>query len=1273
MEILSSSLLSKPHFLSPVSPLSSLSSFTTFTKKTPLKIHKTRLNSFSNSPFPTVSPHKNRINTQIFARIVRPTKRRNSLRKKLDSKVRKNPHKLIDPVPHFIDDVKLNSVLGIDSLENVSGELGETETFNVDNSRKFGESVMWDKLDGWVEQYKKDIEFWGIGSNPIFTVFQDSRGSVEKVFIDEDEILRRNGVEPLYYKENRKLDVFNEVNLKILHARNLAREIEGGNNVISKNSSVTKFVFSGEKLGFVSSIKRMFVHQKSLTKVSRVGIAIICGFVFVLMIKKIFTLREKEPELTGLEKEMLKRKMKSRMVKQNLEKGSVEVVEELSDSLSVFTERPRLDKEEVLNSIREAKGLDKSLVVLDVGRAQETAFGEMSAKIREIQKMARDARKIEKEEGVSSEENESDEQYTFDKLESMEEDIVEGFEGSIWIGESGKQASSVPFPLGKDIEGLDVVDMNFSKDFLNGTRTEIKHVNGISDSEILGELEMENSDSNFIGEQDEYNEDLEIHSDSNGTIINDDETPLSSLVQSFDISNSSNSTEGIDSYISSSQLNPPKTIPVRRKSKIIRSVKEAREYLLQKNSERDQVGDITTSADAKDERMDLSPRLGKDDEIPESFDLVRKVPAPKVSKYYNVKGNECLATDTNVLKVETENEMNLMRPYDSPSAENSGDAQNMGTFMKVDEMFERIDSHERSDPITGENDFSDVSHEANGPHVTEKSVGKANELGEMLKEKMHLSDVKDDVELGRTTEKPEPTKLSEILAPGAGSDTEENAYRPTETLQNAENVMITEKENWLEKNFHEVEPIVKKIGSGFRNSYNVAREKIKAEEDTKLDFMKIKQEIDEMELEWMQDSKLREIVFKVRDNELAGKDPFHSMDNEDKLAFFKGLETKVEKENQKLSMLHEWLHSNIENIDYGTDGISLYDPPEKVVPRWKGPPLDTIPEFLNNSRDQQPAASSVQKVNESTKHDNDVTSLKANTSKSMRKEKGAKSSKTVIEASDGSIKPGKRSGKEYWQHTKKWSRGFVESFNAETDPEVKSVMKDIGKDLDRWITEKEIQDAANLMDKIPQKRKEILEKKLSKLKREMELFGPQAVVSKYREYAEQKEEDYLWWLDLPHLLCLELYTYEGEDQRVGFYSLEMAADLELEPKPNHVIAFQDPGDCKNFCYILQGHLEMLGKGKAFIVPQPPKDVFRQAKGNGFGVTVIRKGELKLNIDQPLEEVEELITEIGSKMYHDKMMRERSVDIDSLIKGVFGVSPPSKRKRKKRARKRPSKP
>ena len=129
-----------------------------------------------------------------------------------------------------------------------------------------------------------------------------------------------------------------------------------------------------------------------------------------------------------------------------------------------------------------------------------------------------------------------------------------------------------------------------------------------------------------------------------------------------------------------------------------------------------------------------------------------------------------------------------------------------------------------------------------------------------------------------------------------------------------------------------------------------------------------------------------------------------------------------------------------------------------------------------------------------------------------------KNSRTVIEGSDGSVIAGKRSGKEYWQHTKKWSRGFLDSYNAETDPEVKSIMRNMGKDLDRWITEKEIQETADLISKVPERNKKFMEKKLNKLKREMELFGPQAVVTKYREYAEEKEEDYLWWLDLPHLL-----------------------------------------------------------------------------------------------------------------------------------------------------------
>ena len=224
----------------------------------------------------------------------------------------------------------------------------------------------------------------------------------------------------------------------------------------------------------------------------------------------------------------------------------------------------------------------------------------------------------------------------------------------------------------------------------------------------------------------------------------------------------------------------------------------------------------------------------------------------------------------------------------------------------------------------------------------------------------------------------------------------------------------------------------------------------------------------------------------------------------------------------------------IENFVFIVDGISIYDPPEKIIPRWKGPPLEKSPEFLNYFQEQRKAIFSensgisypvkkdenlLEKSIEPQSNENIPNSLSAKDPKKKNKT----DSKTVIEGSDGSVRAGKKSGKEFWQHTKKWSQGFVESYNAETDPEIKTTMKDLGKDLDRWITEKEIQEAADFMTNMPEKSKKFMEKKLSKLKREMELFGPQAVVSKYREYAEVKEEDYLWWLDLPYVLVSQIY------------------------------------------------------------------------------------------------------------------------------------------------------
>ncbi|CAI8617386.1 unnamed protein product [Vicia faba] len=48
----------------------------------------------------------------------------------------------------------------------------------------------------------------------------------------------------------------------------------------------------------------------------------------------------------------------------------------------------------------------------------------------------------------------------------------------------------------------------------------------------------------------------------------------------------------------------------------------------------------------------------------------------------------------------------------------------------------------------------------------------------------------------------------------------------------------------------------------------------------------------------------------------------------------------------------------------------------------------------------------------------------------------------------------------------------------------------------------------DLTKRLSDKNKSFVEKKLNKLKREVELFGPQEVVNKYREYTDN-EEDYL--------------------------------------------------------------------------------------------------------------------------------------------------------------------
>ncbi|KAL2468934.1 embryo defective [Forsythia ovata] len=1119
---------------------------------------------------------------QVSAHFGRTTNRQNYLRKKLTER-QQQVNDLQNPVHKFNEsDIsesnfdsygKENSNLdkrssldknyGVkrSNLGENNGESGSVKEPETESRRKvLGESVLWNKLESWVEQYKKDTEMWGIGTGPIFTLFQDTEGKIKRVVVNEDEILRRSQVNPRNGSETEDLA---EVNFKISFAKDLAREMERGSEVIPKNSSVVKFVMSGGKSGFLDMIQGIAVKPGMFSRMSRVGVVVLCGLFVVWAVKGLCTSQIDSEEYTRLEKEMLRRKMKARMEKEKMVKGSVEVMQDSTEPISASVGRPQLDKEEVVNNIIKANGLNNELAVMEYSGYKPSNFND---KIEEIRAMARHARELEQK--GSSEDNRD--------------------------GEDGSVSSQNDLPNGQvmDIRDYEGISLRTSFDDLKDDIGLLTQETSVEESETqIRNISNANGNENTI---------LEV---TNGIF-----------------GSSSSDLNEVDLQSDKSS--------VRTKLRLIKSVKEAQEYLSRKNhkAEVNEEPKVSTEEQVDTGLIMQSTNEASDDnvELPNSSLLSER---SKFSYSYKASCSEG-------------------KVFASASNRDSEEAEEKVDGLKNLNITRTSSGHETS-PSSQKSGHEDSSllKEASSPHEKHNYEG---------------------------TEKNEA--VIDLQMPGTTMGNEVNGG-------SAKVASSINKENWIEKNFHEFEPIAQKIGVGFRDNYLVARENTNQE-------LEPKSLGDDNELEWMNDERLRDIVFKVRENELSGRDPFYLIDDEDKCSFFSGLEKKVEQENEKLMNLHKYLHSNIENLDYGADGISLYDPPEKIIPRWKVPPAEKNPEFLNNFIEQRKelVAESIKKsfLGKKTKQDvlqkSEEPSSHANTPRATVVSDGSTefwkeppvSPKTIIEGSDGSLRTGKRSGMEYWEHTKKWSQGFLESYNAETDPEVKGVMRDIGKDLDRWITEKEIQEASELMDKMPEKGRKFVKEKLDKVKREMELFGPQAVVSKYREYAEEKEEDYLWWLDLPFVLCIELYTVENEEQKVGFYSLEMAADLELDPKQYHVIAFEDAGDCKNLCYIIQAQMEILGNGNAFIVARPPKDAFREAKENGFSVTVIRKGQLQLNVDQTLQEVEELIVEIGSKIYHDKIMQERSVDINGLMKGVFGISKPSKRKRSKRKLKRRTK-
>ncbi|KAL4204794.1 hypothetical protein AMTRI_Chr01g133880 [Amborella trichopoda] len=1207
----------------------------------------------------------------ISASFRKNPRRRNSLRKKLIKEEKVNDldsirsgFPLQSPKQTFDENSSLNS--DIDSgnnkeISNFSSNLDSYGFYSGEETLYSDRSDFQKELDDWVSQLRKKSEYWGPGSGTIFTIYEDLDGNVERVSVNEDEVIDRSVGE----------DISN-VDKKISHAKLLAREIEAGSYKLPRNSSIARFVIQDDRNSHLTGHRSGDIIKKghSLSKLSFIGFTvIIISFVF-WEVKKLFISEDSEKELTTNEKRMLKRKLKSRIQreKMEMERKSVEVLVDVPDPV-VSTVRPQIDKEDLLRTISNAKASQQSSS-LSASSAINVPAGKVGFhdKIMEIQAMARQARLIEQQDTSQPVNHDAN----FDRVAKVSEknvpestsdgnpvlvvnytdhDKVDNTRNREGFGEISKnEEEGVRFP---DIPSLDESVHREMIPAINGV-SKVSTVEDarIGDSRLLSKGDIDKNDN--VHDNTEpltldglTRERIILYNDKaeNVDFLKEDERELVSSSLEMNAEKQASDVTHVSLPCSSGT-------PSRLKPRIITSVEEATEYLSQK-------GDKPIKEVFSDKTVKTKPSVARP--------FQKNDTDARWANLSGYHGDDIVNSETvksSIMERETHSGTGIDSPEDFALSvdKSNGYAARDGSNR----------NHTHGD-LRSPADLSNTLKHKSDVHE------KYEEQGSSCLGNVPSSPAINNLD-GALEAKPEANESLEVKPCQSNEILE---AKPLQSNESLEAKPYKANEIWMERNFDEkFDPIIKRIGVGFRQNYLMAKDKVQEELSLSSEMKDLGFEEGEEELEWIKDDNLRRIVFQVSQNEIAGREPFYLMSAEDEHAFFEGLEKKVEKVNEKLLGLHEWVHSRVENLDYGAGGISLDDPLEKIVPRWKGPVLDKDPEFLkdfNKIRSSLSGKLGIEKTQDlNTQNDMKKSEMSQNGKPSSQKgldvselsQKGSSiTPKTVIHGSDGSTRAGKKSGKEYWEHTKKWSQEFLEIYNAETDPEIKSVMRDMGKDLDRWITDEQVKKVADLMSRIPERKRRYIEKKVEKLKRECEMFGPQAVVSKYKEYADDDEEDYLWWLDLPYVLCIELYMNEGDVQKIGFYSLEMAPDLELDPKPNHVIAFEDPGDSKKFCCIIQAHMEMIGNGHAFVVARPPKDAFREAKSHGFSVTVIRKGQLQLNIDQTLEEVEEEIVEIGSKMYHDMIMRERSVDMGALMKGVFGSGKPMRRRSKRRGTKR----
>ncbi|KAL6548255.1 hypothetical protein OROGR_008676 [Orobanche gracilis] len=118
---------------------------------------------------------------------------------------------------------------------------------------------------------------------------------------------------------------------------------------------------------------------------------------------------------------------------------------------------------------------------------------------------------------------------------------------------------------------------------------------------------------------------------------------------------------------------------------------------------------------------------------------------------------------------------------------------------------------------------------------------------------------------------------------------------------------------------------------------------------------------------------------------------------------------------------------------------------------------------------------------------------------------------------------------------------------------------------------------------------------------------------------ERESGSDIWWSRLPYALVIVMRSGRDGEGGGGFYTLKSISNTDRHI--SHMVAFEDHKDASNFCYLLQSFFEYLEDFDADIVPLTVKELNEAAVYYSTGVVVVKKGQLRLYVGQPLADAE----------------------------------------------------